>query len=245
MPGQRYASAEALAEDLQRYLDGEPIRARSLTLVDHVVRALSHSQVEAPLSTMSTTVLLSAPLPFLAHLLVFLLFRRGPYYPAAEMAVTMGLLVVMLTLIFWGHRATLRLVGSFQRRHLWSVWTSHMIGLWLILMVSLRMAATDRPSDLLFVYPLWAILAGTTFFALASNAGLFYGIGLICFGVAIVMTLEPFWAPLEVGLLMTFNLTALGLFLRRVGGESRSRSVSAVPFPPAAPPTTIWPDRSG
>jgi hypothetical protein len=105
-----------------------------------------------------------------------------------------------------------------------------MIGLLLILVVGLRLAAPDRPSDLLFVCPLWAILAGMTFFSLASNAGVLYGIGVLCFVVAMVMTLEPFWAPLEAGLLMTFNLTAEGLFLRRVGGEPGTRSGSGVSF---------------
>jgi serine/threonine-protein kinase len=88
LPAQRYASAGALAEDLQRFLDGEPIRARSLTVIDRVARTLSHSQVDPSLRTVSTTFLLSAPLPLAAHLFVFLLFRQERCYPPVALAVT-------------------------------------------------------------------------------------------------------------------------------------------------------------
>jgi hypothetical protein len=71
----------------------------------------------------------------------------------------------------------------------------------------------------LFVYPLWASLAGSTIFALASHQGILYLVGLLCYVLAVVMLLEPFWAPLEVGLLMSFNLAVQGVVLRRVGRE--------------------------
>src|SRR5262249_14736748 len=40
-PAQRYGSAEELAADLQRYLDGESIRARSYNILARLTRALN------------------------------------------------------------------------------------------------------------------------------------------------------------------------------------------------------------
>ena len=45
-PGDRYSSAEALAEDLTRYLNGEPIRVRDLSVFTGIGRAVSHKPNE-------------------------------------------------------------------------------------------------------------------------------------------------------------------------------------------------------
>src|SRR5262249_33004966 len=42
-PRNRYATAEAVAEDLQRYLNGEPISARSFNVLDRIARTLERS----------------------------------------------------------------------------------------------------------------------------------------------------------------------------------------------------------
>lgn len=59
-PGQRYDSARALAEDLRRYLDGEPIRARRTTFVYRwMKRARKHPTMAALLTIAFVAVLAS------------------------------------------------------------------------------------------------------------------------------------------------------------------------------------------
>jgi serine/threonine-protein kinase len=43
LPADRYPSAAALTDDLRRFLEGEPISARSLTALERVARAIAYS----------------------------------------------------------------------------------------------------------------------------------------------------------------------------------------------------------
>ena len=45
-PAHRYPSAATLADDLQRYLNGEPIHARTFNVLDRIARTLEHSQYD-------------------------------------------------------------------------------------------------------------------------------------------------------------------------------------------------------
>jgi serine/threonine protein kinase len=233
-PGHRYPSAEVLAADLQRFLDDEPISARSFTVFDHVARAIRHSRVDANFRAWSTRVLAMAPLPLLAHLIVFLLFRQRREFAVIALSVTALTVGLVMAVIFLTNRGAFRLVASDQRRHLISTWLGHMTALALVPFVVVVVAPLRQPNDLLLIYPLWAILAGLTFFAQGVNAGIMYLVGGGCFGLALLTTWEPTWAPVEVGAFMSTNLTVQGLFLRRLGRESlaekppASRSVSTV-----------------
>jgi serine/threonine protein kinase len=219
-PADRYASAEALAEDLNRFLEDEPISARSLTLFDRVTRAIHHTRLDTRIRSVGTTALLTAPVPFLAQLALVLLAGREPYYPLASVVLTLATILTILTLIFGGNRATLRQLPNQERQHTASVWAGHTTAVLLVLLVCVLMAPPDRPANLFLPYPLWATLAGATFFSMASNAGLLYLIGTACFALAAVMAWHPSWAPLEAGLLMSVNLLAQGLYYRRVGSEA-------------------------
>ena len=55
----RYASAHAVAEDLQRYLDGKPILARPVSRTEHVVRWCRRNPVIASLGLVSSVSLLA------------------------------------------------------------------------------------------------------------------------------------------------------------------------------------------
>src|SRR5262249_19575412 len=71
-PDQRYSSAQDLADDLTRFLTGESIRARSITVFEQVTRLVNRDQFSFPLGGFHAAVYLwLAPLPFLFQLVLF------------------------------------------------------------------------------------------------------------------------------------------------------------------------------
>jgi hypothetical protein len=63
---------------------------------------------------------------------------------------------------------------------------------------------------------------GGTAFSFAANAGALYGPGILCFLLALLVPLVPFYIPLVVGSLLSLNLMIFGLVLRRVAREATS-----------------------
>jgi hypothetical protein len=66
-PRHRYASAEALAEDLDRYLAGELIQARSTNVMHRLARSLGHSQYDQQFHAYGNMVLWFALIVFVSH----------------------------------------------------------------------------------------------------------------------------------------------------------------------------------
>ena len=66
-PSERYASAEALALDLERFLDGEPIQARSLNVMDRLAHVLCRSQFDQEFRGYGNLLLFFAVIVFAVH----------------------------------------------------------------------------------------------------------------------------------------------------------------------------------
>ena len=86
-----------------------------------------------------------------------------------------------------------------------------------------RKPAQTTPEEWFVIYALWFIVMGCTFFSLAANAGIWYLTGSLCFLLAVLAPLVPFYLPLIGGSLISLNMTTVGLVLRRVAREATSR----------------------
>jgi serine/threonine protein kinase len=219
-PAQRYPSAEALAQDLQQFLQGEPISARRATWLDQMARLLRHSHIDVNFGAWSTIALCVAPVPFMLQLAVYLFLRDRPGYPLIALGASMATVLLVLYLVLFHKRASYALVPAVQRRQVFSTWCGHAIGFLLVPLLIARMVRPETTEEWFVVYAIWLVQVGGTFFTLAPSAGFLYLTGCACFLLALLIPWIPEFAPLLVGTLMSVNMTIHGLFLRRLAKQA-------------------------
>jgi hypothetical protein len=221
-PQERYPSAAALAHDLDLFLRGEAVAVRKSSLWDQAARLVRHSQLDVNWGAWASLMLCLAPLPLLAQIAVFVFLRSRPEYPLVAIGVSVLTVVVMLSPVFFAKRARMLGIAPDQRRRLRSAWLSNFIGVILVALTIVRMLHPTTPEEWFVIYALWLIVTGCTFFSLAANAGIHYVNGTLCFVLALLAPLIPLYMPLVAGALITFNVTTVGLVLRRVAREAAS-----------------------
>jgi serine/threonine protein kinase len=241
-PHARYPSAEELADDLDRYLNGESIKAKSFNLLVRISRTLDRSRQDVAFHTWSTMVLAFAGIVLLGHLLIFTLMVLDQ--PRAYRSVARAALFVAVGLVFLRSRGR-RLPTTSAERELWTIWLGYVLSYATAvgvvrLLISLDVIAGGPSAPPywreLLLYPFSAVVSGLAFFIMGSNYwGRCYAVGAAFWVLALLMPLHLFWAPLEFGLLWSTVLTMLGLHLRRLGKQAQPDRGEAAPLPSEAP----------
>jgi eukaryotic-like serine/threonine-protein kinase len=229
-PAHRYPSAADLADDLDRYGQGESISARSFNVLERLARTLEQSKHDVEFRPWGTMLLLFGAIVFLGHLATFLLVEQGVGH--AWTWVPRGGQFVVMGLVFWRSRPRTLLPTSAAERQLWAIWIGYLTA-YAVSVLAMRVLvghevlapgsrAPAHWEDLVF-YPTSSILSGLAFFVMGSNYwGRCYALGLAFFGLALLMPLWLAWAPLLFGAAWGVVLGALGLHLRRLGQEVES-----------------------
>lgn len=228
-PKDRYVSAEALADDLDRYLNNESITARSFNLLDRLTRALEHSSLHvAAFHTWSTLVLIMALVVCLEHVLVFWLIQNEQ--PRELVLAARASQFVVLAVLFWLHRGDRLLPTSAAERELWTIWIGYLASYSLILFTTRMLTSQELLGpgpeahpywrDLI-TYPYTSIVAGLAFFIMGCNYwGWCHLLGIAFFGLAALLPWSLELGPLAFGLLWTVALVSLGLHLRQLSGQA-------------------------
>jgi serine/threonine protein kinase len=214
-PALRYGSAAALAEDLRHFLEGEPVSARSIHLLERLQRELSLSQHDAQLRPWGTGLLVLGLLIFLAHLTTSSLLSVGCLRPAAFWGPRIALLAALVPLLrhFRSH-APLWPTNAVERI-IWATW-----GGYLLAFASMFGALTVMGHDHLEVYGVAAGALGLAWFVMGGSVwGGCYLLGGLCMLLAPAMALlaGSSWAPSAFGALWGGTLALLGLRYRRLG----------------------------
>ncbi len=223
-PALRYASAEALAKDLENFLEGNSINARSSNVLERLTRTLERSNHDADFATWGSMVLVMAAIVGFQHTLIFVLMQLGAAHWTILAARTLEF--VLLGCLFWYNRRNSRLLPTTSvERELWTIWIGYFLALGATILAARLLRTLDligptlnAPPHLdgMLPYPFLAILAGLAFFTMGSNYwGRCYAFGALFFGLACVMPFMLEWAPLLFGLLWCVTLTMVGLHLRR------------------------------
>jgi tRNA A-37 threonylcarbamoyl transferase component Bud32 len=222
-PRNRYGSAAALAQDLKHYLAGESISASSFNVLDRLARTLDRSPHAIEFRTWGQMLLWCGVVVFLGHFITFLLVEAGQPPPLRWLA--RGGQFVVLGMLFWHYRGARSLLPtSAAERQLWSIWIAYLAAFtasWLISRELVPPGQHWNDWEELRVYPFSAILTGLAFFAMGSNYwGQCYAIGLAFIGLAALMPLNLYWAPLAFGVFWSVAFVLLGLHVRRIGREA-------------------------
>jgi serine/threonine-protein kinase len=220
-PQRRYASAEALAADLERYLAGESIQARSVNLMGRIALALERSQHDIQFRAYGNMLFGFAAIALLSEVAVTWIIHTRQ--PVLLLFLTQWARVLFFGLMFWRYRPTELVPSNAAGRLMWSTWIGY---LWscVVLGVSYRVVAGWAVELDVNVYPGFAALAGLAFFVMGSNYwGWCYAFGLAFSGLPFLMTVDLRWAPIEFGALWAVALTVIGLRLLRLGSSQQRK----------------------
>jgi serine/threonine-protein kinase len=219
-PARRYESAEALADDLRRYRDGESIRARSYNMLDWVTRTLEQGHYDVQFRAWGTMLLGFAAVIGVGYAVTAAVIWRRPANLTAWLFLIHALQFAVMGVMFWRNRDKGLWPTSTAERQMWSLWGGFLVACYVTGSVSRLMATPGHPHDELTLYPHFATLSGLAFVVLGSSYwGGCYLLGLAFFGLALVMPSHLPWAPLEFGAFWTAALVATGLRLRRLSRE--------------------------
>jgi serine/threonine-protein kinase len=215
VPPRRYPTAEALAADLGRFLEGEPVSIQQSGLLDRLAGALDRVQLQAQFAAYGSLLLWLAPCMFLPEVYVNLVIAfDGPSYLVAlgQFGQIAGVLVVLGYFRDWQWAPR----GAAERQ-LWFVWGGYILA-GLTFAISGRLLFGYETAVELQFYQGLAALTALAFFALAGN---FWGycalIGLCFLALTFVMAANLLWAPIEFGATWAVVLVLFGLRLRRLG----------------------------
>ncbi len=217
-PLDRYATADALADDLDRFLSGEATRAAGSGLLDRVAREIKRDQHQDYFQDWGQTLHALGGIIFAAHFCIFVLARFDfPYW--ITYLLPRALMLVTIAALIYRARGGVILPRSVAERPVFSIWLGYLAALFVLNLV-LFIGQLD-PDALLF--PIAAALSGFGFIAMAGHVwGGSAIFGLAFMSISLLAVTFPAAAPLMFGTAWLISLIALGRHYRRHAATSTS-----------------------
>jgi serine/threonine-protein kinase len=216
-PEHRYPSALALADDLRRYLNSEPVQARSSSLayfVGRLFRETHHAQV---MEHWGGLWMWHALKIFLLCVITNVMLWVGVREHFSYLTLW-SVALVAWGAIFWHWRRRAGPVSFVERQvaHAWASGVIASIGIFIV-EVLLKL-------DVLTLTPVLAVMSGMVFvFKAGTLTGWFYFAAMMCFAAAIPMALFPTIGPLLLGIVSGISFFVPGLrYYRQKHAAARS-----------------------
>ncbi len=204
-PSERYRTADEFADDLGRYLDGEPVHAVGSGLFDRVARELRRDQHQGSFASWGTTLALLGVVIFIAHLAMNSLLLAGVASQVAYWGPRIVMMIVMAMLIYRSRSGAV-LPRSAAERPIWSIWIGYLATLG-VMNALLLIGGVDQSA----LFPIASALSGFGFIAMSGH--LWGGCAVLggLFLVGSIATAQfPSVAPIVFGSIWLVSLLVLG-----------------------------------
>ena len=162
-PCYRYATADALADDLNRFLAGEDTSAAASGLIDRMAREIRRDQHESVFGAWGTTIYALGGIIFFTHIVIFILHAMDLPRWASYWTPRFTMLSSIAGLIYWARGGSLR-PRTVAERPVWSIWLGYLAALGV---VNLLLVIGGMNPDALF--PVAAALSGFGFIAMSGH----------------------------------------------------------------------------
>jgi hypothetical protein len=220
--GRRYATAEALAEDLRRYRAGEPISVVQQGLLGQMAGLMEQVQLQEKFAAYGSLLFWLAPVMLLTEVWVTLALQL--HWPTILLAMGQYVRIGLFLLLVGIFREGRWLPQNPNERQLWAVWCGYIfccLGAGITVRLQLGFLTIEPEAK---IYPLFALLAAMAFFSLAGNFWAYcVHIGLVWIFAAWAMALWNDAGPLIYGSLWAIILVILGCRLRALGAKGASK----------------------
>jgi serine/threonine-protein kinase len=212
-PARRYPSAAVLADDLRRFLDGDPVSAARSGAVGRLAGALHRVQPDERFGSYGALLLALAPVMLLPEVWVTAAVAGG-WSAGAAMAGRAAQAVAFVGVVAYFRGRDLWPRGPAERQ-LWAIWGGYFLACFGYGLAGWGMigGARERAGEF---YIGFACLTALGFFASAANLWGYCGvIGVGFLGLAFVMLADLALAPLMFGAAWAAVLVVVGRRLRR------------------------------
>ena len=208
-PSRRYESAQALADDLNHFLAGEPTSASGSGFIDRVAREIQRDQHQTSFVQWARSLAIIGVIVFLSHVAMFILEYSQLSRPLA-IWLPRGVMMGLIFVVFYRARDGALLPRSVAERPVWSIWLGYLAALGAV--NALTASGLMHKSSM---YTMASVLSGFGFLAMAGHA---WG-GSALFGIAFLIlafftAYYPPAAPLIYGTMWLITLLSLAQHYR-------------------------------
>jgi serine/threonine-protein kinase len=195
-PADRPSAAE-LADDLRRFRNGEPVKARPPGYAESIVRELERRRSMAGARRWAALEFWDVGVSLIFHPLLYVLLRLGA--PAPLLWLWLGAMAAS----YWAFSAWVsgRLPPASREKDINLLWAGATLAAAVLFFLHCPPTGPVRPDDVAAFYPPYTVVVGMCMLVLGRLYwGRYYLVGLGCFVLAALMPLRIDLAPLAFGL---------------------------------------------